>query len=83
MASNRQFLISTHSGSEAVAIEALTRLAAIAPNGAEVLDEIEAKLIHRFKNSELPAGYDLKMVEVVGPTIDEIKRLIREAKSAI
>jgi len=83
MAFNKQFLISTHSGSEAVAIEALTRLAKIAPNGSDALDEIEDKLVKRFKNSELPAGHEMKMVEVVGPTIDEIKRLIKEAKAAL
>lgn len=82
MAFDRQFLISAHSGSEAVAMEALARLVAIAPNGVEVLEEIEKKLVDRFKKSELPAGYDLKMVEVVGPAIEEVKRLIKDAKSA-
>lgn len=83
MAFNKQFLISTHAGSEAVAIEALARLAIISPDGVEVLNEIEETLVTRFKNSELPAGHDMKMVEVVGPAIDEIKRLIKEARSTL
>lgn len=82
MAFNKQFLISTHAGSEALAVEALTRLVSLSPNGAEVLNEIETKLVNRFKNSEIPAGHEMKMVEVVGPAIDEIKRLIKEAKAA-
>lgn len=76
-------MVSTHAGSEAVALEALARLVAISPNAAGVLDEIEAKLIERFKNSELPAGYEMKMVEVVGPTLGEVKRLINEARSKL
>lgn len=83
MTSNKQFMVSTHAGTEAVALEALARLVAIAPNAADILDEIEAKLIERFKNSELPAGHEMKMVEVVGPTLDEVKRLIKQARSKL
>ncbi|WP_439618327.1 hypothetical protein [Shinella sp.] len=82
--SQLQYISSRQDGSIAVAEEALTALVhALGPDAGEKLDDIERRLIHRFKTSEPPAEYEMQHAELITPTLDEITRLIGNARRKI
>ncbi|RVQ04171.1 hypothetical protein [Sinorhizobium meliloti] len=77
-----QTLIGTHEGAAAVAVEALSELVvALNDQASAKLDEIEKALIERYKNSEIPPEYEMRHAELVQPILDEISRLIANARA--
>lgn len=79
-----QHLIGTHEGAADVAKEALDALVHhLGTKALPVLESIEANLTEKHKNSGIPAEHEMRHAEVVKPVLDEITRLITDARNSL